>query len=133
MLIFQGSRIKVPRAARKKIKEFLHQVLPHLGQRLTYQAAALRYWWPGGIKDKIFKLVEACQTCAIYSPSRQREEEVAERYQRRQPMDLIVTDLFEIKGCHFLVVLDLFTGYPWMRKFGKSPKTDQVTGRGPEK
>ena len=97
LLIFQGSRIVVPRAARKKIKEFLH--LPHLGKRLTYQAAALRYYWPGGMKEEIFKLVEACQTCAIYSSSRQREEEVEERYQPCQPMDLIVTDLFEVKGC----------------------------------
>ena len=97
LLIFQGSRIVVPRAARKKIKVFLH--LPHLGKRLTYQAAALRYYWPGGMKEEIFKLVEACQTCAIYSSSRQREEEVEERYQPCQPMDLIVTDFFEVKGC----------------------------------
>ena len=78
LLVFQGSRIVVPRAARKKIKEFLHPC--HLGQRLTYQAAALRYWWPGGMKEEIFKLVEACQMCAIYSPSRQREAETEERY-----------------------------------------------------
>ena len=43
-------------------------------------------------------------------------------------MDLVVTDLLEIKGCYFFVVLDVFKGYPWMRKFGKSPRTDQVTG-----
>ena len=42
LLVYQVSRIVVPRAARKKIKEFLH--LPHLGQQLTYQAAAHRYY-----------------------------------------------------------------------------------------
>ena len=42
-------------------------------------------------------------------------------------MDLVVTDLFEIKGCHYLIVLDVFTGYPWMKKMGKTPKTSQVT------
>ena len=46
LLTFQGSRIVVPRAARKKIKEFLH--LHHLGQCLTYQAGALRHRLPGG-------------------------------------------------------------------------------------
>ena len=116
----------VPRAARKKIKEFLH--FPHLDQQLTYQAAALRYYWHGGMKEEIFKLVEACQTCAIYSSSRQREEEAVERYQPQQPMDLIVTDLFEVKGYHYLIVLDVFTSYPWMKKFGKAPRMDQVTG-----
>ena len=46
LLVFQDSRILVPRAARKKIKEFLH--LHHLGQCLTYQAGALRHRLPGG-------------------------------------------------------------------------------------
>ena len=126
LLIFQGTRLIVPKAARKKIKEFLH--LPHLGQQLTYQAAALRYFWPGGMKEEIFKLVESCRTCAIHSSSRQREVEAQERYQPRQPMDLIVTDLFEVKGSHYIIVLDVFSGYPWVRKFGKAPRTDQVTG-----
>ena len=80
------------------------------------------------MREEIFKLVEACQTCAIYSLSRQREEEAEERCQPCQPMDLVVTDLFEIKGCHVLVLLDVFTGYLWMKKFGKDPRTDQVTG-----
>ena len=42
-------------------------------------------------------------------------------------MDLIVSDLFEVKGCHYLVVLDVYSGFPWMKKMGKSPKTSQVT------
>ena len=42
----RGPRIVVPRAARKKIKEFLH--LSHLGERLTYQGGVLRYWLSGG-------------------------------------------------------------------------------------
>ena len=50
-----------------------------------------------------------------------------ERYQPRAPMDLIATDLFKIKGCHYLVALDVFTGYPWMKEFRKSPNTHQVT------
>ena len=125
LLIFQGTRIIVPRAARKKIKDYLH--LPHLGQQLTYQAAALRYWWPGGFKEEICKLVEACQTCAVYSPSRQREEEAEEMYQPRQPLDLVATDLFEIKGVHYLIVLDVFSGFPWVKNMGKSPKTNKVT------
>ena len=50
-----------------------------------------------------------------------------DRYQPRDPMDLIAIDLFEIKGCNYLVVLDVFTGYPWMKQFRKSQNTHQVT------
>ena len=125
LLVYQGSKIVVPRAARRKIKEYLH--LPHLGQKLTYQTGALRYWWPGGFREELFKLVAECQTCAIHSPSRQWEPEAEERYKPAAPMDLIATDLFEIKGCHYLVVLNVFTGFRWFKRLGKSPKTHQVT------
>ena len=42
-------------------------------------------------------------------------------------MDLVATDLFKIKGCHCLVVLNVFTGFRWYKRFGKSHKTHQVT------
>ena len=125
LIVFQGTRIIVPAAARKKIKEFLY--LPHLGQKLTYQAGALRYWWPGGFREEIFKIIAECQTCAIYAPSGQREPDAEERYQPKAPMDLIATDLFEIKGCNYLVVLDVYSGFPWFNKFGKAPNTSKVT------
>ena len=124
-MVFQGTRIVVPASARKQIKEYLH--LPHLGQKLTHQAGALRYWWPGDFREEIYKMVADCQTCSIYAPSRQREPEAEERYQPRAPMDMIATDLFEIKGTHYLVVLDLYTGFPWYKRFNKVPDTPMVT------
>ena len=42
-------------------------------------------------------------------------------------MDLITTDLFEIKGCRYLVVLDVYTVFPWYKKFGKVANPTQVT------
>ena len=71
LMMYQGTRIAVPAARRRKIKEFLH--LSHLGQKLTHQAQALRYWWPGDFRKEIFKIFLECQTCAVYSPSRQRQ------------------------------------------------------------
>ena len=63
-------------------------------------------------------MVADCHTCAIYSPSRQKEPEAEEEYKPRAPMDLIATDLLEIKGTHYQVVLDVYTGFPWYKKFG---------------
>ena len=72
-------------------------------------------------------MVADCTTCAVYSPSGPREPEEAARYQPRAPMEMIGTDLFEIEGSHYLVVLDVFTGYPWFKKFLKAPNTAKVT------
>ena len=124
-MVYQGTRIVVPMSARKKIKEYLH--LPHLGQKLTHQAGALRYWWPGGFREELYKMSGDCQTCATFSASRQREPEAEERYQLRAPTDMIATDLFEIKGAHYLLVLDVFTGWPWYKRFAKAPNSKMVT------
>ena len=40
LMMYQGSRIVVPVAARWRIKEYLH--IPHLCQKLTHQVGALR-------------------------------------------------------------------------------------------
>ena len=71
LMMYQGPRIVVPLAGRRKIKEFLH--LPHLGQKLTHQARALRHWWPGDFRKEIFRIFLECQTCVVYSLSRQQQ------------------------------------------------------------
>ena len=104
-MIYQGTRIVVPASARKKIKEYLH--LPHLGQKLSHQAGALRYWWTGGFREELYKMAADCQTCAVFASSRQREPEAEECYQPKAPLDMVATDLFEIKGVHYLLVVDI--------------------------
>lgn len=125
LMVYQGSRLVVPVAARKKIKEHLH--IPHLGQKLTHQAGALRYWWPGGFREELYKMTGDCDTCAVFAPSRQREPEAEERYQPKAPMDMVATDLFEFKGAHYLLVVDVYSGYPWYKRFTKCPDTRMVT------
>ena len=102
LIIYHGTRIVVPVSARKKMKEYLH--LPHLGQKLSYQAGALRYWWPGGFREELYKMAADCQTCVVFASSRQREPEAEERYQPKAPL---ARDLFEIKDVHYLLVVDI--------------------------
>ena len=124
-MIYQGTRIVVPASARKKIKEYLH--LPHLGQKLSHQAGALRYWWTGGFREELYKMAADCQTCAVFASSRQREPEAEECYQPKAPLDMVATDLFEIKGVHYLLVVDIYTGFPRYKCFCKYPDTRIVT------
>ena len=78
LMVYQGTRIVVQAPARGTIKEYLH--LPHLGQKLTHQAGALRYWWPGGFREEVYKMAGSCQRSATFASSRQREPEAPERY-----------------------------------------------------
>ena len=67
-----------------------------------------------------------CQICAVYVSSMHREHEAEERYQPKAPMDMVATDLFEINGVHYLLVLDVYTGFPWYKHFCKYPDTKMV-------
>lgn len=120
LLIYQGSRLVVPSACRARIKAFLH--LAHLGQKLTYEAGKLRYFWPS-MREELFKVTASCTICATYAPSRQSEEEAVERYQPRQPMDLVATDMFQLGNKHYLLLVDVFSGYTWFKVFNKAPDT----------
>ena len=42
-------------------------------------------------------------------------------------MDLVANDLFEIKGTHYLLVVNVYTGFPWYKRFCKTPDTRMVT------
>ena len=42
-------------------------------------------------------------------------------------MDLVANNLFEIKGTHYLLVVDVYTGFPWYKWFCKTPDTWMVT------
>ena len=124
LMVFQGNCIVVPAAARGKIKDYLH--IPHLGPKLTHQAGALWYWWPGGFQEELYKMTGDCHTCAVFAPSRQKEQEAEERYQPKAPMDMVATALFNFNKVHYLLVVDVFTLYPWYKRFTKCPNTRMV-------
>ena len=68
-----------------------------------------------------------CHTCAIFAHSRQKEWEAEEHCQPKAPMDMVATDLFKFKKVHYLLVVDVYKGYPWYRRFTKFPNTRMVT------
>ena len=44
-------------------------------------------------------------------------------------MEVVGTDLFEHEGRFYLVAVDAFTGYPYVRRFARVPTSHQVTHR----
>ena len=105
--------------------DFFH--IPHLGQKLTHQAGALRYWWPGGFREKLYKMTSDYHTCAVFAPYRQKDPEAREHYQPKAPMDMVAMGLFEFKKVHYLLVVDVYMGYPWYKLLTRYPNTRMVT------
>lgn len=107
-LIFRNSKIIIPKPLRKEILKKLH--LSHLGKEKTKNRAREIMYWPGLSRD-IDNMIANCDTCARYANSNQkqpiRQHDIPER-----PWQKVAMDLFEIKGKHFLCVVDYFSKYP---------------------
>ena len=91
--------------------EMLHE--GHNGISKTVATAKLRYFWPG-IRTDISTMVnkcEACQTTRASLPNDRLIHTTAE-----YPMERIAVDLFEFQNIHYLLMVDRYSGYPWIER-----------------
>lgn len=75
--------------------------------------------------NEIARMIEDCNLCQEFRPAQQQEplvrKEIAER-----PFQEISVDLFEYGSVHFMVVVDRFSGWPIVVKFGALPNASKI-------
>lgn len=111
LIIFNGSRILVPKEARREVLNFLHR--SHSGLVKTKKLAQELYYWPTMAND-VKQKVESCEACIKLRASQQQEP--IKQTVPSKPMDTLGLDLFQYAGHHYLCAFDKFTGYPWVAK-----------------
>ena len=121
LLIYDGSRIIVPKPARKEILRLLH--LPHQGQVKTKKAAQLLYYWPGMNSD-IANLVNSCEACQRLRPSIPNEPLVLSSSDF--PMQQVGVDLFHFASNEYLAMVDRYSGFLFCEKLSSTATTDIV-------
>lgn len=110
-LIVYGTRLVIPRPARPKILELLHA--SHSSMSKTCELAKQLYIWPN-MPNEIRTKIAGCSECVKCLPSLTKEpikQEVA-----AYPMEKVSADLFEVDGCHFLLMIDRYSGYPFVSR-----------------
>jgi hypothetical protein len=124
LIIYDGHRILVPSASRKKVLQKLHT--SHQGITRTRARAQELYYWKG-MNNDISQLIESCSICQKFRPSQQKETYY-------QDSDLIVdgafesisADLFEYGATFFLVIVDRYSGWPIIKRFEKLPNASKI-------
>jgi len=112
-MLLMGDRLVVPEGARKSLLRFLH--IPHAGVNKTITSAKRAFYWPS-LSNDIGEIVKNCDICQRAKPS-QRQEPMRETV-ARVPMEKLGADLFYENGRHYLVVVDRYSGFPWVTKLG---------------
>ena len=110
-LLWYNNRIIVPRAMRSKILQLLH--VGHSGIAKTQELARYYYYWPG-MNNEIKNLIEKCDECQHFRASQPLEVQVTSS--ASSPLESVSMDLFSLNQKDYLVIVDRFSGFPWVFK-----------------
>ena len=118
-IVLYNEKLVIPKVLRSPILRILHSA--HQGCTGMNARACTSVYWPGMRKD-IINFQSNCQTCRTISPSLAREPLKATNLPER-PFQNICSDLFELNGHHYLIVVDRFSGFIHIFHSKDSPTT----------
>ena len=110
LLLFNG-RIVVPKSLQQETLSKIHD--GHQGIERCLVRAKASVWWPG-ITKQLTQKVQHCEACCKNaSPAK---EPLMATPLPEYPWQKVGTDLFELKGAHYLLIVDYFSRYPEVTK-----------------
>ena len=121
ILLYQ-SRIVVPDQLRETTMQKIHQ--GHQGIERCRLRLTAAVWWPGSSKD-MEAFVKRCPTCMKNSPP--VTEPMMPSQLPSHPWERLATDLFELKGKKYIIVVDYFSRYPEVIQLSSTTSSGIIT------
>ena len=107
--IVYDNRILLPLPSRDRILKIIHS--PHQGPDRSVAFARCYYFWHRMTED--IKLVcDSCEKCLAHKPSQPKQPWITTEC--TQPFEQLSMDVFHLEGKKFLIMMDRFSGYPWV-------------------
>ena len=122
-LLLCGSRIVIPRELRHEI---LHKL--HNGQQGIVKcrlSARESVWWPG-ISEDINTFIHNCDSCCRDFPIATQPMIPTKLPER--PCEKVTSDLFELKGTPYIVIVDYFSHYIEILKLTTTASSSMIVG-----
>ena len=117
-LLLYNNRIVVPLSLQDITMQRLHD--GHQGIQRCRLRAKTSVWWPG-IAQQIEQMIHQCQTCA--KDVTYRKEPLMPTVLPDFPWQVVGSDLFELKGIHYLLIVDYYSRYPEVVKLSSTTST----------
>ena len=122
-LLFYNDKIIIPGNYRKKLQDKLH--IAHVGFQRTKTMAQDLYYWPGMSSD-IRNLIDKCGTCQKLAPSKPLDSPKSTT--AKYAMDMMSIDLFENGGNQYFVLVDRYSGFPFVKPLKRTATSDVIKG-----
>ena len=120
-LLLKASRVIIPSCMRIEILDRLHE--GHQGITKCRSDAKMSLWWPG-LSRQIEDMVQGCRKCAKHRTF--RAEPLINSVVPDRPWQIIGTDLLQLKGRTYLLVVDYFSRYIELALFSSSQTSQDV-------
>ena len=121
-LVVCGCRLLIPQQMRKTVLHALHD--GHLGKERTKSRARQTVYWPGMDAD-VENVTRSCQRCQRQLPSQQRETIIHHKPAQR-PFQSLDLDVAEHAGRKYLIAVDGFSGWRFIKPLGSSAPTKKL-------
>ena len=106
-VVYRGNRVVVPKSMRPEMLKTLHS--SHQGIVKTKQRARDVIFWPG-MNKQIEETVKKCAVCLQHQNKPQKEPLIPHEVPKL-PWNKVATDLFELDGDHYLVMVDYYSNF----------------------
>jgi len=114
-LLLYDQRIVVPASLQQETLEKLHT--GHQGIQRCRLRAQSSVWWPN-ISSQIQSLIQNCPTCLQYRNP--HKEPMLSNELPEYPWQKVGSDLFELNGVHYLLVVDYFSRFVEISKMSST-------------
>lgn len=121
-LLLHGKRLVIPSSMRLDILSKIHS--GHLGITKCRERARMSVWWPG-MSKQIDDLVRNCNECV--KERKNKVEPLISSILPDRPWQKLCTDLFELNGKTYLIIVDYFSRYPEIALLNSTTSTSVIT------
>ena len=118
-LLMYDDRLVIPCTLRLDILNKIHE--GHLGITKCRSAARQSVWWPN-LNNSIEDMVQRCSTCVKLQP--EKRETLMSSSLPERPWERLGSDLFEINGRTYLLVVDYYSRWIEIRTLERTTSED---------
>jgi len=121
-VLYRGQRVCIPMSLRAETLKAIHKA--HLGIVNCKKRAKELVYWPG-MNKQIEDVVNKCSACLTYKKKPAKEPMIMHEVPSL-PWSKVGTDLFEVNGFHYLVMVDYYSNFIEVAPLKQDTSTNTV-------
>jgi transposase InsO family protein len=121
-ILLYRTRVVVPERLQQETLDKIHK--GHQGIHRCRLRVSESVWWPG-VNKQMEEYVKKCPTCMKLSPP--VREPMLTSPLPDHPWEKVGTDLFELNGQHYLIMVDYYSRFPEVIKMTSTTSTSVIT------